>query len=230
MAVVQGSGGVDVDRYWNEFYDDDHWELEQPSTFARYSSAKMAPGSTMFEIGCGNGRDALYFAQIGMRVLASDASEAAVRRARLRSEGSRIAVEPRFTECHIEALDDRHAGELDVVYMRFVLHAIPAEVASMALRWAQRNLAPGGLLFIEARSVLGSLYGVGEPAGRDAFFQDGHYRRFIRVEELTRELEEVGFTVDEVCEQDGLAIHGDDDPVLIRVVARTMGWPITSGG
>jgi hypothetical protein len=128
----------------------------------------------------------------------------------------------------MEALDDGEAGQLDVVYMRFVLHAVPAEVASRALSWASRNLRAGGRIFIEARSVLGSLYGVGTPAGRDAFFQDGHFRRFIRADELVRELRELGFKIDDVCEEAHLAVHGDDDPVVVRVMA-TIDIPTQSG-
>jgi hypothetical protein len=87
------------------------------------------------------------------------------------------------------------------------------------LRWASRNLRPGGRLFAEARSVRGSLYGKGRPAGRDAFVQDGHYRRFIRADELQEEIVRLGFRVDELVEAGGLAIHGNDDPVVIRALA-----------
>jgi len=119
----------------------------------------------------------------------------------------------------MEDLDDRHAGESDAVYMRFVLHAVPPEIASAGLAWAARNLRLDGRLFVEARSVLGTLYGKGVPAGRDAFIYDGHYRRFIRLHELRDELHEIGFRVDDIVEADGLAIHDDDDPVVIRAFA-----------
>jgi len=119
----------------------------------------------------------------------------------------------------MENLDDRHAGDLDAVYMRFVLHAVTAEVASVGLSWASRNLRPGGQLFVEARSVRGSLYGEGRPAGRDAFVQDGHYRRFIRADELREEIVGIGFRVDELVEADGLAVRRGDDPVVIRAFA-----------
>jgi hypothetical protein len=119
----------------------------------------------------------------------------------------------------MEDLDDRHAGELDAVYMRFVLHAVTSEVASAGLRWASRNLRQGSRLFVEARSVLGSLYGKGRPTGRDAFIHDGHYRRFIHADELRDEIVATGFRVDELVEAAGLAIRDGDDPVVVRVFA-----------
>jgi hypothetical protein len=119
----------------------------------------------------------------------------------------------------MEDLDDRHAGDLDAVYMRFVLHAVPGEVASAGLRWASKNVRSGGRLLVEARSVRGAQYGTGRPAGRDAFIQDGHYRRFIRADELRDEIVGIGFRIDELVEADGLAVRGVDDPVVIRVFA-----------
>ena len=76
---------------------------------------------------------------------------------------------------------------------------------------------------IEARSVKGDLYGRGEPAGRDAFVHDGHYRRFIRLDELAAELEAAGFEIEEAIEKRGLAVFGTDDPVVVRVLARAAG-------
>ena len=103
--------------------------------------------------------------------------------------------------------------------MRFVPHAVTADVASAGLAWASRNLKVGGRLFVEARSVRGSLYGKGIPAGRDRFIYEGHYRRFIRADELSEEIVAVGFRVDELVEADGMAIRGSDNPVVIRAFA-----------
>jgi SAM-dependent methyltransferase len=205
--------------YWDRFYEQPHPDLAQPSSFARLCLSRMSPTDTVFEVGCGNGRDALYMARHGLRVFASDASHVALRRVHSVSNQETFSHPPRLVARPIERLDDRHAGEIDVVYMRFLLHAITAEEASAGLRWAHRNLRPDGRLFVEARSVYGSLYGQGVPAGRDAFIQDGHYRRFIRSDELREELAGIGFRLDELVESDGLAMHGTDDPVVIRVFA-----------
>ena len=53
----------------------------------------------------------------------------------------------------------------------------------------------------------------------DAYIHDGHYRRFVRAEELTAELEALGFAIDQLVESDGMATFGSDDPVVVRAVA-----------
>ena len=216
-------------RYWNRFYKAEHPDIAEPSSFARYSAEYLKPSSMIFEIGCGNGRDSLFFARLGMAVHASDASTIAIEHLRKKFSRERWQDVPYWIARPMEELDDRHARDLDAVYMRFVLHAVPAEIASRGLAWAARNIKPEGLVLIEARSVLGSLYGRGIAAERDAFFQDGHYRRFIRRSELTDELVSLGFEIESVVERDGLAIHEDDDPVVIRVVAR-LKHPGTTAG
>ena len=47
----------------------------------------------------------------------------------------------------------------------------------------------------------------------------GHYRRFIIPEEFHDRLIERGFKVISLQEEDGVAKYGDDDPVVIRVIA-----------
>jgi SAM-dependent methyltransferase len=205
--------------YWDRFYERPHPDLTEPTSFARLCVSRLPGDALVFEVGCGNGRDALYMARSGLQVIASDPSHSALDEVRARMQREPFPHSPRLVARPMEALDDRYAGELDAIYMRFVLHAVAPEVASAGLRWASRNLKPGGRLFTEARSVRGSLYGKGKPAGRDAFIQDGHYRRFIRVDELRDEIAGIGLRVDELIEADGLAVHGGDDPVVIRLFA-----------
>jgi len=181
--------------------------------------ALLSRDDSVFEVGCGNGRDTFFMARSDLRVFASDPSTVALAEVRSRIERESFPHRPRLVACPMENLDDRHAGDLDAIYMRFVLHAVTAEVASAGLRWASRNLRPDGRLFAEARSVRGSLYGKGWSAGRDAFIQDGHYRRFIRADEFRDEIVGIGFRVDELVEASGLAVRDDDDPVVIRAFA-----------
>jgi SAM-dependent methyltransferase len=214
---------ADEDAYWNAFYAGRHPDIENPSSFARLVLTKLEPGARMFELGCGNGRDALFFAQQGVRMTACDRSAVAIKLLNERPDLASFPHRPRFIEADFARLTDVHDAThepLDAVYSRFTLHAIPADIQSAALRWAADHLRPGGQLLVEVRSVKGSLYGKGEQVERDAFIHDGHYRRFLRLEELTAEVEGLGLEVVEATEAAGVAVYKDDDPVVIRLTAR----------
>lgn len=204
--------------YWDEFYAKPHPELRNPSPFARFCLKHIPAESALFELGCGNGRDALFFAKNGLKVEACDQSTTAIERlTAVMTTSDDWVAPPRFIVRRFEDLVDE--GPQEVIYSRFTLHAVDAPTASQMLRWAHRNLRTGGILFIEARTVKDDLHGIGEAAGRDAFIHDGHYRRFVRAEELATELEEVGFAVQQLVEGKGMATFGSDDPVVVRAVA-----------
>ena len=52
---------IDNRDYWNRYYQDGLCPMD-PSPFARYAATLVEPGRTLVDLGCGNGRDALYFA------------------------------------------------------------------------------------------------------------------------------------------------------------------------
>lgn len=222
-AWHKASVSATEDEYWNQFYSHAHHELEAPSSFALHVVEAMAQGQRLFELGCGNGRDALFFASRGLQVTACDRSRVAVETLKARPDLGRFRHRPEFLVADFAELDQAFRpgpGEApDLVYSRFTLHAVPADVQAAALGWSRRALRPGGRLLIEVRSVKGSLYGKGEPVERDAFIHDGHYRRFVRIEELTSELSALGFAIESATEASGVAVYRDDDPVVIRLVA-----------
>jgi cyclopropane fatty-acyl-phospholipid synthase-like methyltransferase len=58
--------------YWEKFYKQQNKDLK-PSLFAKYVYDTYAKsGQTLIELGCGNGRDAIYFANKGLHVNAID--------------------------------------------------------------------------------------------------------------------------------------------------------------
>jgi SAM-dependent methyltransferase len=205
--------------YWNHFYRQKNMAILEPSPFARECLRLTAPGSLLFELGCGNGRDALFFAHEGVRVWACDQSEVAIETLCEQASGWAFEISPTFFVGNFANLGIEHGKDLDYVYSRFTLHAAPRADASRALRWSYDHLKPGGRLLIEARSVKGDLYGKGRRVERDAFIHDGHYRRFLRLPEICAELQQIGFQIDEKIESEGLAVYRDDDPVVIRIVA-----------
>lgn len=206
--------------YWDAFYRAAHPEIGGPTTFAMWCLPLFPQQARLVEFGCGNGRDAVFFAQSGFDVIACDQSAVAIETLAQEHSHESIKKSLTFFRGDFTRLDQEQFGPVDVVYSRFTLHAITQAEATSALAWAAANLRPQGLLALEVRSVKGDLYGRGEPRERDAFVYNGHYRRFVRLDELVAELTRLGFTLQHTIESAGLAVHQNDDPVVIRVIAQ----------
>lgn len=200
--------------YWNSYYNRTLGNLE-PSSFARAMLQHIPEDGKILELGCGNGRDAIYFSSQGYRVLACDQSEVIIR-ARADAIGSSSL---QFFVADIANMPDLASKNIDVVYTRFVLHALSAAEAANAFAWIYSCMNSGGLFLSESRSTRDPIFGQGQRVAEHVYRTD-HRRRFLDRKSLESDLEGVGFELLEVVEEQGLAIYKDDDPVVIRVIAR----------
>lgn len=201
-------------KHWDEFYAREGG-VPEPSSFAVAVAAQLKQSVRLLEVGCGNGRDAAFFARSGHHVLALDTSQGAIELCR-RSFGQLSIHFDQGTAEHLESSPNH--PRFDVVYSRFVLHAMTVQEEASFCRAARELLVPEGRLFIECRSINDPMSREGEVIGpTERIF--GHYRRFIIMEELLRRLESVGFRVVASAEGKGLAVLKDEDPVVIRIEA-----------
>jgi len=203
--------------YWNNFYKKGQVPTNC-SSFAAFVLPHVNKDEVLFELGCGNGRDALYFAHNGINTWAIDIADFEITELATKSNnGNPKFVSGDFTNL-TTPYQNTHFG---TIYSRFTLHAIPEDGCSRALKWSFHNLKKGGNLLIEVRSVKDPLCGKGKAVEgeRNAYMTD-HYRRFIVLDELVKELQGYGFQLDDIVEKDGLAVYKDDNPVVIRIRAR----------
>ncbi len=208
---------VDNSAYWNQYYKNRVCP-EEPSAFAWYVSTLVEPGKRMVELGCGNGRDAVFFAARGLDVTAVDMSREAVSQLQSRRIANAAFLWGDFVNSEIHRPES-----YDYAYSRFTIHSINRGQEQVLLNNLFRGLRPGGKLFIEVRGVNDPLFGKGKRVERNAYFYDNHYRRFIVLDELTDSLEQRGFRVEYAQERTGFAPYGNDDPPVIRVVAAKPG-------
>lgn len=204
---------VDNTAYWNQYYKNGVC-AQEPSPFAQYVATLVEPGREMVELGCGNGRDAVFFAARGLRITALDMSQEAIAQLQRRNLSNVQFLCGDFVNSDVHRPDS-----FDYAYSRFTLHSINRNQEQVLLSNLFRGLRAGGKLFIEVRGVNDPLFGKGKQVERNAFFYDNHYRRFIVLDELVESLERHGFRVEYAQERTGFAPYGNDDPPVIRVVA-----------
>ncbi|MDA0302807.1 MAG: class I SAM-dependent methyltransferase [Bacteroidetes bacterium] len=199
-------------EYWESYYRQNP-NPSGESPFARFVSGFLNEGDSLYELGCGNGRDSVFFGKKGVRVHAFDQCE---------EELAYLTAQNSLSNVHFEAGDFTNLGpksRVDFIYSRFTLHSVTEDKEIDTLRWSFDALNENGLVFIEIRSILDELYGQGEKVGKNEFVTS-HYRRFVALNSFVSRIEEAGFSILYKLESKGLAPHGDDDPIVIRVVAK----------
>lgn len=207
-------------KYWEEFYRSDRSAAvpQDPSAFARWVGEREADGSWVVDIGSGTGRDALWFARSGHRVLGLDYARAAVERAEGAAQAEGLTASFEFLDLYdlrqVLAMGARIAHEdgPHVLYGRFLLHAIEDVGRHHLWRLADMALRSGGRLYLEFRT--------GEDAGELHEFGE-HFRRYLRPDRVVEELESRGASVEHREEGHGLAVYKHEDPHVCRLVA---GW------
>jgi SAM-dependent methyltransferase len=148
----------------------------------------------VLDLGCGYGRDSLYFAQQGFEVVALDCSPAAIAMLQNRLAGLELAG--RITPIVADALQGIPApdGHFDAVYayLFFCLAFTDADLTRLFAECA-RVLKPDGLLAGTVRSDRDPSYGKGELVEPDMFALPNAVRHFFRKEYLRRKLTQAGF-------------------------------------
>lgn len=207
---------IDKEVYWEAYYAGQLWSLPPPSSFSQFvwDFMGLEEGMRVLDYCCGNGRDVAFFYDKGCEVTGVDASKNALLACRRHIPSSYVVFELVKPGEKLVL-----ATKFDAVYSRFALHAMTLEEEDRFLDFAFKNLVEGGLLFIECRSIKDPLLGKGEVvSSTERIF--GHYRRFIVFNDLIEKLDRLGFYVAFSQESNGLAVAGDDDPVVIRVIAK----------
>lgn len=206
-------------EYWNHFYASrDALKLSAPSQFAAFAAQEAGDAHLIIEVGCGTGRDSLFFARHGFDVVAIDGSEAAIEgceKSRQAQGLDRIS----FTCCAVgtdafgatlikaRAVSDGPA----MAYARFFLHAITDDDEQCFFRDMAAALRDGDRLAVEYRTTR-------DEAGEKV--TQPHYRRYVEPSQVAANAAKYGFAMDYSVEGYGFAKYMNDDAYVARAVFR----------
>ncbi|MBE6486510.1 MAG: class I SAM-dependent methyltransferase [Methanosphaera stadtmanae] len=198
--------------YWAGYYKK-HPNPVEPSTFAQFCTEYIQEGKKLIELGCGNGRDSVYFRKKNLNVTAIDQVDEEV--AYLNEKYGDKCLE--FIAKDFSNL--RTDKFYDYIYSRFTLHSIDQEAEKRVFKWISHQLNSEGYFFLEVRSLNDPMFKKGEQIS-DTENITTHYRRYLDFEDTVKKLEELGLNVVYKIESQGLAVYKDDDPMLIRIIAK----------
>jgi len=198
---------INDQNYWNEFYKANSI-VHEPSSFARHVEDNyFESGKSLLELGCGNGRDAIFFAEKGKKVSALDLSSETIL-----SLSSMSVKNAEFFNQDFSQLSNFR--DFDYVYSRFTLHSIDDKTEQVVLQQLPKVLKSGGLFLLEARSL--------KDENLAKTFGTGHFRRYLDYDVIVDQIERLNFKVLEKVESQGLPPYKDEDPFLIRIVAKKL--------
>ena len=125
--------------YWESYYT----KIQKPfdsSTFAKSVLNKMTPNQTIIDLGCGNGRDSIYFAENKIRTLGIDQSSVAIKNLK--------PFENSYLNFEISDFSNLKKEKFDYGYCRFVLHSINEAEEENLMNWLSKNIIKN--IFIES--------------------------------------------------------------------------------
>lgn len=199
-------------NYW-EWYYKKHSKPWKESPFASFVWDYIESWKTIFELGCWNARDSIFFNENWLNVFAIDQCDNEIALLKENYWNDKLSFSSwDFTRMRVE-------NNYDYIYSRFTLHSIDSESEVRTLKWIYDSLVDGWNFFLEARSINDPLCWEWDEVS-DNWYVTDHYRRFLNYEDFIIRLEKMWFNIDYKIESNGLAVHKDEDPVVIRIIAK----------
>lgn len=199
--------------YWDEYYrnKENAPSIESPFAIFLKENGYLEEGKYIADIGCGNGRDSYYFNNNKMDVIAIDQSKEAIE-----------SINNSSTDIQAMQLNAKHISHIrtvDIIYSRFSIHSMSYEEQLGFIYTSHDRLAHDGLLCIEARTTNDKLCGQGTKGEDTDSYVTDHYRRFIKPDDIISAILPK-YDILYLHVSKGLAMHKDEDPECIRLVAR----------
>ncbi|MGD9107689.1 MAG: class I SAM-dependent methyltransferase [Gammaproteobacteria bacterium] len=157
-----------------------HWDAKwatqnksKKNNFAKraYALMKQYGLRTILDIGCGDGRDSLYFANQGLQVTAVDFAENTIRK--LKENNTQISW---LSQDIREIAFDTNS--FDAVYAHLSIQYFNDKITEHIFNALYDILKKGGLVFIKCKSTDDPLFGKGDKMGQNMYMTT-HLRHFF---------------------------------------------------
>jgi SAM-dependent methyltransferase len=180
-----------MSNIWDKIYSDDSAFFgEDPSDFAQkcYSYFKKYGAKRILELGCGHGRDTIFFASNGFDVHAIDASKVAIENINQKLRQKNISLDLRHFKARQTLPYD--SSYFDAVYSHmFYNMRFTDEELGFLFKESHRVLKNNGLLYFSVRSDKDVLYNKGKKIDNDIYEINGFQIRFFTKRQIQSFLE-----------------------------------------
>ena len=198
--------------YWDKFYSGIDSKLVIPSQFAAFVAMEYSENvNTILDIGCGNGRDSIFFSSLGFEVVGVDASNKAIEQVKKNSKSS--------AKFFVGNISDKALGDLlkkninsrgkNLIYSRFFLHAITDKLEEDFWNLVDSLSSKGDFMALEFRTEKDQKLTKSTPE---------HYRRFVSTEKVINNATNISFKCDYQIEGFGYAKYKNDNAYVSRML------------
>jgi len=192
-------------RDWEAAYSDDppHWAVDMdPSLFAQEFIKELEERKlpSVLEIGCGNGRDSIFFARAKLKVTAIDVAPSAIKLAKENAKEAEVPVDFMVANAEELPFNDEEFGSV------FSLSVLHASDLMKSIPEVHRVLMPSGVAFIY-------LYA-------DTQLVDGSREEYTTMEAFTTLVKEVGFSIVDIYseQEENFDEFGEKHKILVALL------------
>ena len=200
-------------NYWDNYYKKIKGNLKPTSFSKRCKKILKGFRGKIYDIGCGNGRDTIYFNRNDFDCYGIDQSAKAIKLNKLRfKKYSKNFIKGNFVNYSFQNSKKKFA-----LYSRFTIHSINKDQEKLFFKRIHK-LKNLDYIFIEVRTIYDELFGKGKKIKKNAYLTT-HYRRFINPPELRNEVKK-SFKILEYKVSRGLAVYKNENPRVLRIIGR----------
>ena len=162
-------------------------EKRDPTEFAKQCAEFLRDKSskTLLDLGCGDGRDSIFFAKQGYEVTAADVSPVALQILQKKINEEKITT-IRIIEQNLQNLQFPE-NSFDVIYAHLSLHYFLDEQTEQIFKKLQKMLKSDGFLFIKCKSTEDEEFGKGKEVEKNVFVTEENYVRHFFDEEYMKQ-------------------------------------------
>jgi ubiquinone/menaquinone biosynthesis C-methylase UbiE len=174
---------MDQKKLWQTKWSDKTSQLP-PNNFAVRAYKLIKPKhKTLLDLGCGTGRDSLYFAHKGLKVTAADWSQSGLDQLQKLAKKRKVA-NLEVIQQDISKLTFK-PNSFDVIYAHLSLHYFDDKTTKEIFGKLHGVLKKDGLLFVKCKSTDDMLYGQGLKIEKNMYERKNHVRHFFDKDYMT---------------------------------------------
>lgn len=166
-------------KSWQTKWTKNNWPT---SRFANrvYLFLKNKRVKTILDLGCGGGRDSVFFSKKGFEVVALDIFADKVQQKKLKKAGIK------FFNKDIRRINFKPES-FDVIYAHLSLYYFDDKTTDKIFNNLYDILKPGGYIFVKCKSTADPIFGRGKKIGENFYSSDG-MRHFYTKEYMKKKL------------------------------------------